>query len=466
MAFLEESAVSVDEAHENSARVVWMLAWPAVLLNSLQVVNSLLDRGFVGQLEAPAITAQSASINIIFLMISLSMTLSTSATALVSRAFGAAKPAEYRTSCSQCLRVAIIGGLVAAAATVFIAFLFAKHLVPASETRAMALMTTYLLAFAAGMPAFFIIQSLAGSLRGVGDTKSPMVISGIQIVLHIALNFILVFPPREIAGGIHLPGFDLGLLGAGVALSSSAWTSALLYLIYMRRTPLGGTNPFRLPRWDWTRRILRIATPAAAMAILRVSSLIVLTLIVKEVPNGASAIAALGIAFSIEGIMFMPAFGLSMAAAALVGQSLGMKRPQRAERLGWTASHMAGLIVLALVVPIFIGAYPIAMLMTNGKEAIAAETASLLRFLCATEVMFAYAMVTIGALQGAGDTVWPMWITVIAQWLIRVPMAYIFAIPMGMGATGVWLSFAISQAVQGILAMAAFKQGRWKLKEV
>lgn len=445
---------------------MWTLAWPAVLLNSFQVVNSLLDRGFVGHLEPAALIAQSAAMNIIFLMISLAMTLATSATALVSRAFGAENPIEYRAACSQSLRVSLIAGVGLGALGALTAPHVASLLLPASEPRAIAAMTSYIIAFAAGMPAFFIIQSIAGSLRGIGDTKSPMIISGIQIVLHISLNFILIFPPKHLGGGIVLPGFDMGLLGAGIALSASAWISALIYLVHVSRTPLGELGLALLPSWAWTKRILRIAMPAAVMATLRVLSLTALTLIIKVVPDGANAIAGLGVSFSLEGIMFMPAFGFSVAAAALVGQSLGMGRPDRAERLGWTASHISAGIVLAIVVPIFVFAEPVALLMTDNKVEIAAQAALLLRYLCVTEVMFAYAMVTIGALQGAGDTVRPMWITVISQWLLRVPLAYVLAIPMAMGATGVWLSFAISQAVQGGLAIGAFKQGAWKLKEV
>jgi putative MATE family efflux protein len=458
--------IDVDATQESSMRVVWALAWPAVLLNSFQVVNSLLDRGFVGHLPDSALKAQSASMNIIFLMISLSMTLGTAATALVSRAFGAGDSPEYRAASNQSLKVSMLAGILLAALTVVIAPLASRALLPSSETEAIRLMTSFLLAFAGGMPAFFIIQSTAGSLRGVGDTKSPMVISGMQILLHIILNFILIFPPRSIGNGIVLPGFDLGLLGAGIALSSSAWISALIYLGYLSRTPLGAFGSVKLPDLSWVKRILRIAMPAALMAVLRVGSLTFLFLVAKEVPNGANAIAAMGLAFAIEGIMFMPAFGFSVAAAALVGQSLGMKRPDRAERLGWTAGHFAALIVTLLVVPIFIQAFPIAMLMSESKAHIASEAASALRYMCTTEIFFAYAMVTVGALQGAGDTVRPMWITIIALWGLRVPLTLLLALTFKMGTNGIWLAITISQAAQGIMAMAAFKQGAWKLKKV
>jgi len=220
------------------------------------------------------------------------------------------------------------------------------------------------------------------------------------------------------------------------------------------------------------------------MAVLRVGSLAVFTLVLKAVANGSEAIAAMRPGFAIESMMFMPSFGLSMAAAALVGQSLGMQRPDRAERLGWTASHHAALVTLALCVPIFFFSPQIASVLIEGKPQIANEAALLLKYLCVTEVWFAYAMVTIGAMQGAGDTVRPLWITVLSLWCIRVPLSAICALTtgqtliemngfhvvmpfgLGMGAEGAWLGMSVSQAIQGLLAIALFKQGKWKTKKV
>jgi len=139
---------------------------------------------------------------------------------------------------------------------------------------------------------------------------------------------------------------------------------------------------------------------------------------------------------------------------------------------------------LALCAPIFIFSPQIASLLIEGKPEIASEAAMLLRYLCVTEVGFAYAMVMLGAMQGAGDTVRPLWVTIFSLWVLRVPMAAIFALSSGqtlfslgslrvampfgfaMGAEGAWLSMSITQAVQGVLAIWLFKQGGWKLKKV
>ena len=272
----------------------------------------------------------------------------------------------------------------------------------------------------------------------------------------------------------------MGLIGAGTALTTSAWVSAILYMLFISRTPLGYLWGFSLPQWSWVVRVMNIAIPAAMMATLRVLSLTVFTIILAMVPSGSTAIGAMSTGFGIESIMFMPSFGLSVAAGALVGQSLGMKRPDRAERLGWVAANHGFLVTLSLAVPIFFAAPWIAHMLLGEKPEMISETITLLRYLCLTEALFAYAGVIIGAMQGAGDTVRPMWISIFALWGVRVPFAFFLALPagyhlfsslalpfgMGMGAKGAWMSMAATQGLQGVLALYLFKQGAWKTKKV
>jgi len=464
---------------ENATHVVWRLAWPAVALNSLQVINTLLDRGFIGHLPGAALTAHGGSTTVMFLMFSLAIALATGATALTSRAYGAGQPEEFRMASRQSFRLAMFGGILMAVLTGFSAKAVASWTLPSDNPEAIHLMAQFVLAYALGLPAIFVIQTIAGCMRGVGDTKSPMVISGVQILLHILLNFTLIMPTRKILG-ITIPGVGMGLVGAATALSASATMAAIGYVMYVRHTPLGAVWSFNPPDLQWAKRILRIAMPAALMSSLRVFSMMSLILILALVPGGSVAIGAMTLAFSIESIMFMPAFGLSVAAGALVGQSLGMRRPDRAERLGWTAANHAAIVTALLVGPIAWEALAIVGVLVEGQPAIQAEAALLLRYLCATEVLFCYAMVLIGAMQGAGDTKRPMWIVIIALWGLRVPLAFVLALHVGqaffhglatpvgfdMGARGVWLALAFTQAIQGVMAVALFRQGGWKLKKV
>ena len=447
-----------------------MLAWPAVALNSLQTLNALLDSVFMGNLEKAALSALGASTPFVFLLVSMSFALGTASTALVARAYGAGERNQFIKANEQAITLSLIGGFLLAALTFPLSHIANQTMLPAEATRAHELLMQFMGVFAFSLPAIFIIQTLAGSLRGIGDTKSPMYISGIQIILHIIFNFFLIFPTREI-GGIIVPGADLGIRGGAWGLTLSAWLSAGVYLIWSSRTPLGQAWRIRRPNMEWTRRILGIGIPAAMMNFVRVTSLMGFTAVLSHVPNGEIAVAAMRVGFSIESFAFMPAFGLGIAASALVGQSLGMRDPNRAEKLGWTAGHQGAIVSLVISILLWIFALPIAQLILPTKPDIALIASDYIFYIAISEVLFAYGMIMVGGLQGAGDTVRPFWMTLIIMWLIRVPLAAILALEkigpvpgFGLGANGCWMALAITQAIQGLCAMWLFKQGKWKEK--
>lgn len=458
-------------------KTVWLLAWPAVALNGLQTVNSLLDSNFVQHLEADALTAIGSALTSLFLLISMSMAMGVAATALVSRAFGAGDEEGYREANRKCLGFAVgVSILLTVLALVFSPIL-AENLVPPGRPRSATLMHQYLAIASLVLPGSFVIQTLAGSLRGIGDTKSPMYVSGIQILLHIGLNFLLIFPSRAI-GGFFVPGAGLGLAGAAWAMVISASVSALAYLVWCTRTPLGEVWRIKFPDMGWVRRIFSLAAPAGLMSVVRVTSLMAFTWILTNVPKGEVAIGAIRPGFSIEALAFMPSFGLAVAASALVGQSLGMKDPDRASRLGWMAAHMAAIISLVVSIFMFVFADQLAGLLLSEKAEFASMTADYLRHVATTEVMFGYGMVLISAQQGAGDTRSPFWITLICMWFIRVPLAAFLAVRsldfglivvrggLGLGANGCWLALAITQAIQGMAAIVVWQQGHWKRAKV
>ncbi len=449
-------------------KIVWALAWPAVALNGLQVVNSLLDTFFIGHLPKAALTAHGGAMNVIFMMFSLAMAVSVASTALVSRAFGAREPAEYREANRQCLSLSLVIGFALSGLCLLLAPAVATALIPANNPQAITLFKQFLYFYAFSIPATAIITTLSGSMRGIGDTKSPMLISGFQILLHIVLNFGFIYPTGHQFLPFAAPGLGMGLPGAALALTISAWVSALLYVGYAGRTDLGQVFRFLMPSRVWVKRIMNIAIPSAIQSVIRVSSFSAFTLILKGTPTASDALAALRVGIAIESVMFMPAFGLSVAAGALVGQSLGAKDPERASRLGWIAAHYSALVILVLSIPLFVFAPQVAGFLTGfDKPGIAAEAALYIQILIATEIMFGYAMVLIGAMQGAGDAKRTLWITVITLWAIRFPLALFMTHPaLGLGSTGGWIAMSASQVAQGVLAMIYWRRGAWKTVKV
>ncbi|MCH8978575.1 MAG: MATE family efflux transporter [Armatimonadetes bacterium] len=467
-------------APENPLKIVWSLAWPAVALNTLQMLNALLDVNFISQVSRAAMTAAGGATAFIFLFFAISFAIGTASTAIVSRAYGAGKPEECVTANQRCMNLAVYFGAALFLIAIPLSLVAAQFLVPGGDQESRRLFIEYASIYMLSLPAVFVIQSLAGSLRGIGDTRSPMVISGLQILLHIALNFVLILPTRDVMG-VTVPGMGLGLKGAAIAMAVSSALAALVYIAWSGRTQLATKFSLAWPGVEWVNRIVRIAFPASMTAVIRVSSLMMFTFILSSLPDkdeAAFAVAAIRPGFAIESFAFMPAFGLSIAAATLVGQSLGMKLPDRAERLAWVTAHMAGAVSLVVSVCLFIFADPLARMLLTDQPGVAAITANFIRFIASTEVFFAYAMVLLRAMQGAGDTRSPMWISIWAQWGIRVPLAAVLAMPaitvlgfisiegVGMGSNGAWLSMAATQLIQGVAAMWVFKRGKWKLTEV
>ncbi|MDQ2985664.1 MAG: MATE family efflux transporter [Armatimonadota bacterium] len=446
-----------------SHRTVWELAWPIIALNSLQVVNSLLDARFISALGGPALNASGAAQSLVFLFVSLAFAIAVGATALVSRFYGSGERENLLKASRQTTTISLFLGIAISVLGYFslpaICGLFVD---PAGE--AYREMLRYLGPLMVGIPAVYIFNNLAASLRAISDTKTPMVVSGIQILCHMALNFILIFPPRAL-WGVMIPGADLGIAGAGWAFAISAWISALLYFPASGRTVLGRTWKLQMPEMAWISRTLKIALPASLMTVIRVSSFAVFSMALKHTNEGEAALGAMRVGIAMEAIAFMPAFGYSMAASALVGQNLGARNPERAERLAWAATNQA-VIVMSIMAVVFFAFAPQFAAFFIEQPAQRDIAISYMRIVALTEPLFGYAMVLTGAHQGAGDTGRPTWANFISSWVLRVPLVYIFAVGMKLGSTAAWVVMALTQAVNGLIMIYLFRKGDWKRKTV
>ena len=213
---------------------------------------------------------------------------------------------------------------------------------------------------------------------------------------------------------------------------------------------------------DIIKRTIRLSWPAAMLQIAWNAGSIILYGILGKLESGSiSALAAITNGFRIEGIIFLPAFALNMAASVLIGQNLGAGNPERAEKMGWKIGTTGAIIMSAMAAFIFIFAEPISSLLTDDQEVLS-ETVRYIRFNMVSEPFMAFSVVLGGGLQGAGDTKGTMWVVGTAMWLIRLPLAYIFAISLGYGAVGVWIAMVISMIIQGTLMAKRFYAGKWK----
>jgi Na+-driven multidrug efflux pump len=162
----------------------------------------------------------------------------------------------------------------------------------------------------------------------------------------------------------------------------------------------------------------------------------------------------------VEGILFMPLMALSMAVSAIVGQNLGAHKPERAFTAGWHVTHMGILLLLALSIAMYIFAPQLSAVMSHDPVTIA-YTIDYLRINAIAEPFLALGMILSGALQGAGDTRSPMWISLISNWIVRLPLAWLLAITFKLGPAGAWIAMSSSMALTGLLMTWRYQSKDW-----
>ena len=433
-------------------RAVWTLAWPSVLTMLLQTFNSFLDRFFVGHLGSDALAAVGVGGQFMFLLFSVGMSIGIGTSALVSRFTGAKETDQAKVAANQSLWL----GLIAALVSVAVVFPLRNFVVGwmGVDSHAAGLCVRYLSLTLLGVPALFMMLIMSSVFRGIGDTRTPLLVMiGVNIV-HLGGDYVLIF------GHFGFP--KMGLMGGATALLASQAVGAVFYFWFLQQSALRGFAS-RLSKldFDWARRILLIAIPAAGQNLSRVLSMMVFTGVLARSPEHTAAVAALTIGLTSESVAFMPGFAFSMAAGTLTGQNLGAGNPRRAEKAAWSALQQ-GLVIMIIMGGVFyVLARPFAHIFTHDSHVVPL-TVSYLQIAALSEPFLAFGMILTGALNGAGETKTPAWAGVATMWGVRLPLAWLLIYPLHLGATGGWWGMTISTALNGLAALVLFKRGKWK----
>jgi putative MATE family efflux protein len=437
---------------------VWRLAWPSVTTMLLQTVNSLLDVFFVGHLPngSAALAATGAGGGVIFLLISLAMGVTVGTTALVARFTGAREPHNAIQATAQSITLSVLLGLLFGIPMYFARDWIAAAILNAERSPdAVRLCSEFLGASLLATIPLFVGNVFLAAFRGLGDTHTPLRTQIVMVSTHIALNFVLI------QGRLGFPAW--GVKGAGVALAISLVVSMILNGWALARSPVA--NALRrnalTPHREWFARILRIGIPASVQAVARTASMMLFTRMLANTVEGTAAVAALNLGIRVEAIAFMPGFGYGVAAAALVGQNLGAKNPDRAEQSGWAATYQAVGVMTFMAIVFYVFADPIAARLAE-DPAVRKLSADFLRINGLVEPFLALGMVLTNALQGAGETFRPTLITLITMIVIRLPLADVLMFRIGMQTHGAWLSMAITTVAGGLLTVWLFRSGVWK----
>ena len=455
---LIKSAVRGD-AHDFTGgsirRAIVLLAIPMMLEMAMESVFALVDTYFVGRIGVEALTTVGLTEVMMTLIYSLGVGLSLAPMALIARFVGEGNAALASRAAGQSIVLTLLLSLLLAVP----AFLYAGELLAlmGASPSVVAEGIGYTRILFAGNGIIMLLFLLNGVFRGAGEAATAM------RVLWIANGINIVLDPLLIFGLGPIPGF--GVEGAAIATTIGR-ASGVVYQLYIL---FSGRSIVRIQPRGWTldfgmqARILRIAANGAFQYIIGSASWIFLARIVASF--GASAVAGYTVAIRLILFTLLPAWGLSNAAATFVGQNLGAKRPDRAERGVWWTLWITTVYLALLSVGYYLGAEALVKSFTDDPAAVTYGI-NALEIFAIGYVVFGLGLIPVQAFNGAGDTGTPTLLNFVCFWLIEIPLSYYLAVRLDYAVSGVIWAVVIAEVLLAVVAIVLFRRGKWKLKEI
>jgi len=439
----------------NLNRAILLLAIPMVLEMVLESLFAIVDVFFVGRVGANAVATVGLTESLLSLVFAVGMGLSLSTTAMVARRIGEKDHEGAAVAAVQAIAV----GLIASVAIGVPCWIFAADLLRLmGASPEIVQVGTWYARIALGGSGVVLMLFLNNAIfRGAGDAAIAMRLLWVSNVFNLVLDPCLIF-------GLG-PFPRLGVTGAALA----TLTGRSIGVGYQFYRLLRGTERIRVLRrqirvqFDVLWRLVRVSLTGILQFAIAHTSWIGLVRIVSVF--GASALAGYTIAIRILIFVILPSWGLSNAAATLVGQNLGAGQPERAETSVWRTGVYNMLFLGGIGVFFVFFSLPVVRLFTQ-DPAVVPLAATCLRILSYGNIAYAYGMVMLQAFNGAGDTVTPTIIYFFGFWLFEIPLAWWLAIPRAMESRGVFFSIVIAEAAIAGAGVILFRRGRWKEKKI
>lgn len=441
-------------------RLIVQLSLPAIMAQLSHIVMQYIDAAMVGRLGS----AQSASIGLMasstWLLSGLCQSAVIGFTVQIAQHIGAGEERKARDIMKQAFLVATSFAALVALGGWAVSGALPGWLGGSKEICADA--TAYFMVFALSLP-FVQLNNLAGgTLQASGNMRVPSILQALMCLLDVVFNALLIFPDSTVLG-MHIPGAGLGVLGAALGTALSQVVTALLMMFFLLvRSPMmhvGRGEGLRFER-RYLMRGLRIAVPIGVERVIMAGAQVMATRIVA--PLGTVAIAANSFGVTAESLCYMPGYGISAAAATLIGQSIGAKRDDLTRRLGMLTVAL-GIIVMSVSGALMFAFAPLMIGIMSPDPAVVKLGAQVLRIEAFAEPMFAASIVCSGVFRGAGDTLMPSIFNFVSMWGVRLPLAALLAPHIGLH--GVWIGMAADIIVGGILFLIRLRGNRWMTAE-
>ncbi len=436
-------------------KAIFMLSIPMILEMMMESIFAIVDIAYVSQVSVNAVATIGLTESVITLIYAVAIGLSMAATAVVARRIGEKDIQGAREAAVQAIA---LGAIVAIVVGVF-GFIYAKDILAlmgaSSELIAEGYGYTQLLF--GGNITILLLFLINAIFRGAGNASVAMW----TLVLSNGLNIIL--DPIFIFGWGPIP--EYGVMGAAIATNIGRGSAVIFQLAIL----FFGWSSMQIKVKDMVLNfkvmlnLVKVSLGGIAQFLIGTSSWVFLMRMMAEF--GSEVLAGYTIAIRIMLFTLMPCWGMSNAAATLVGQNLGAKKPERAEKSVWKTGKYNAFFMAAVSIIYLLFGHELVTLF-NDNEVVVKNGGLCLQIIAIGYVFYAYGMVVTQAFNGAGDTGTPTKINLIAFWAFQLPLAYVSAIIFELGALGVFIAITAAEVLLAIIAMVWFRKGNWKKVQV
>ena len=432
-------------------RAVFMLSIPMILEMMMESVFAVVDIYYVSKLSVNAVATIGLTESVVTLVYAVAIGLAMAATAVVARRVGE----KDLKGASEAAVQAIFLGVAVAAVVSFIGILYPKEILGlmGAEPDLIEEGYGYTKVLLGGNVTIMLLFLINAIFRGAGDASIAMW----TLVLSNGLNIIL--DPIFIFGFGPIP--EYGVQGAAIATTIGRGTAVVFQLAIL----FYGWSRIKVAFKDLVIRtkvmfnLIKVSLGGIGQFLIGTSSWIFLMRIMSDF--GSEVLAGYTIAIRVMMFTLMPAWGMSNAAATLVGQNLGAKQPDRAEDSVWKTGKYTAIFMALVSIAYLLFAKTIVGWFTTETEVIK-NGALCLQIIAAGYVFYAYGMVVIQSFNGSGDTRTPTYINFVCFWLFQLPFAYVGAIYLDFGPQGVFWAITLAEVIIAIIGIAWFKKGKWK----
>lgn len=436
-------------------RAIFLLSIPMVLEMVMESIFAIVDIFFVSKLGAEAVATVGLTEACLTIVYAIGIGFAVGATALVSRRIGEKDPKAAATAAFQ----AILIGVFVSIPLMLVGIFFSKDLLSmmGASDEILENYTSYMTIVLGANLVIMLLFINNAIFRSAGDAVIAMKVLWFANILNIILDPCLIF-------GLG-PFPELGIKGAAIATSTGRGL-AVLFQIYLlvkgsKRIRILYENIKMVPKVMW--RLVVVSSGSIGQYLIATASWVVMVRIISVF--GSEVLAGYTIAIRVIVFALLPSVGVAHAAATLVGQNLGAKLPDRAEKAAYDTGKLNSILMGMLGVLLFI--FPAFFIQVFIKDPLVIEYGAFsLRIIAIGFLFYGMGMVLVNSFNGAGDTRTPIWINLFCFWLLEIPLAYFLATYTALEQNGVYISIVVAETAMTIAAWVLFRRGRWKEKVV